>query len=74
MPGGSGSYLRRRVLVKLPDGYNFTGTIVKDGIGPGGQRRLIIEDSRGKERVVRPADPGVTIEDIGADIGRGGGR
>jgi hypothetical protein len=70
MPGGSGSYLRRRVLVKLPDGFNFTGTVVSDGVGPGGQRRVLVEDSRGKERVVRPADPGVTIE----DIGRGGGR
>jgi hypothetical protein len=74
MPGGSGSYLRRRVLVELPDGYNFTGTIVKDGVGLGGQHRLVIEDSRGKERVVRPANPGVTIEDIGSDIGRGDGR
>jgi len=74
MPGGSGSYLRRRVLVKLPDGFNFTGTVASDGVGPGGQRRLIIEDSRGKERVVRPAEPGVTIEDIGADMGRGSGR
>jgi hypothetical protein len=70
MPGGSGSYLRRRVLVKLPDGYNFTGRVVSDGVGPGGRRQLVVEDSRGRERVVRPADPGVTIE----DIGRGGRR
>ena len=50
-----------RVRVELADGLNFVGTVVRDYVERG-SRRLLIEDSRGNERVVRPSRPSVSIE------------
>jgi hypothetical protein len=51
----------RRVQVELADGLNFAGTVRRDDVGRGG-RRLLVEDSRGNERVVRPARPSVSVD------------
>ena len=50
-----------RVRVELADGLNFAGTVRRDYVERG-SRRLLIEDSRGNERVVRPSRPSVSIE------------
>lgn len=64
----------RRVFVELADGYNFVGTVVEDDVDGRGRRTLLIEDSQGQQRAVRPAQPQVTISDADADNGRRGGR
>ena len=53
----------RRVRVDLPDGFNFVGTVRRDGV-EGGERRLLVEDSRGGDRVVRPGRPSIEIRDL----------
>ena len=58
---GGGDLVGSRVRVELADGLNFVGTVRRDYVERG-SRRLLIEDSRGNERVVRPSRPSVSIE------------
>lgn len=66
--GDGGDLEGRRVLVELADGLNFAGTVRRDYVGRGG-RRLLVEDSRGNERVVRPARPSVSVDVGGVETG-----
>ena len=55
-----------RVRVELADGFNFVGTVRRDGV-EGVDRRLLIVDSRGNDRVVRPSRPSVSVECLDVD-------
>jgi hypothetical protein len=65
---GEGDLVGRRVLVELADGLNFAGTVRREYVERG-SRRLLVEDSRGNERVVRPARPSVSIDVGGVGTG-----
>jgi hypothetical protein len=71
---GRDSYIRQ-VRVELADGFNFVGAVQREYFDSRGRRTVLIEDSTGQERAVRPAYPSVTVHDLddGQD-GVGGGR
>lgn len=73
MPRESRGDCPRRVFVELGDGHNFVGTVLEDDVDGRGRRTLLIEDSQGQQRAVRPAQPQVTISDADADADADGG-
>ena len=66
MSHGRDGYLRR-VRVELADGYNFIGTVRRDYYDSRGRRTLLVEDTQGNRRTVRPAYPSVTVRDLVED-------
>jgi len=60
-----------RVRVELADGFNFVGTVQRVYPDSRGRSEILIEDSLGQERAVRPSRPSVDIVVLD-DTGRGG--
>jgi hypothetical protein len=63
-----------RVRVELADGFNYVGTVRRVYFDNRGRRAVLIEDSIGQERTVRPAYPSVTVHGLDDDLDDGGGR
>jgi hypothetical protein len=63
-----------RVRVELADGYNCVGTVRRVYPDSRGRREILIEDTQGNERTVRPYRPSVDVVVLGDrdDTGRGG--
>jgi hypothetical protein len=59
--GDGGDLVGSRVLVELADGLNFAGTVRREYYERG-DRRLLVEDSRGNDRTIRTSRPSVSIE------------
>ena len=60
-----------RVRADLRDGFNFVGTVRRVYFDSDGRRTILVEDSIGQERAVRPARPSESVEIID-DTGQGG--
>jgi hypothetical protein len=60
-----------RVRVDLRDGFNCVGTVRRVYFDSRGRRTILVEDSLGNERAVRPARPSESVEIID-DTGQGG--
>ena len=60
-----------RVRVDLRDGFNCVGTVRRVYFDSDGRRTILVEDSIGQERAVRPHLPSESVE-ILEDTGRGG--
>ena len=73
MTDSSGDSYLRRVRVELADGFNFAGTVVREYRDSRGRRTVLVEDTRGQERTVRPEYPSVSIHDLDLDDDRRGG-
>jgi len=52
----------QRVRVNLPEGFNCLATVRRVYFDSHGRRTVLVEDSIGQERAVRPARPSVSIE------------
>jgi hypothetical protein len=52
----------QRVRVDLADGFNCVGTVRRVYFDTDGRRTVLVEDSLGRERAVRPVRPSVSIE------------
>jgi hypothetical protein len=63
-----------RVHVELADGFNFVGRVTQDYFDSRGRRTLLVEDTQGNDRTVRPALPHVSLHDLGGDRDGRGGR
>jgi hypothetical protein len=59
-----------RVRVDLRDGFNCVGTVRRVYFDSDGRRTILVEDSIGQERAVRPSRPSVSVDILGD--GRGG--
>ena len=60
-----------RVRVDFADGFNCVGKVRRVYFDSRGRRTVLVEDSIGNERAVRPQRPSVTIQVL--DQGRRGG-
>ena len=63
--------LGSRVRVELADGFNFVGTVRRVYPDSRGRREILIEDTQGNERTVRPYRPSVDVVVLD-DTGQGG--
>jgi hypothetical protein len=59
-----------RVRADLRDGFNFVGTVRRVYFDSDGRRTILVEDSIGQERAVRPSRPSVSVDLLGD--GQGG--
>lgn len=57
-----------RVRVEAAEGFNYTGTVVREYRDSQG-RAILIKDSQGNERVARPNLPSVEVEFLDRDGG-----
>lgn len=57
-----------RVRVEAVQGFNYTGTVVREYRDSQG-RAILVRDSQGRERVARPDRPSVTVEFLDRDGG-----
>jgi hypothetical protein len=53
-----------RVRVDLRDGFNCVGTVRRVYFDSHGRRTILVEDSIGQERTVRPQRPSVSVDII----------
>jgi hypothetical protein len=60
-----------RVRVTFRDGFNCVGTVRRVSFDRRGRQKILVEDSIGQERAVRPHLPSESVE-ILEDTGRGG--
>jgi len=60
------------VRVDLADGFNCVGTVRRVYFDSHGRRTVLVEDSLGQERAVRPARPSVSLRCLDEDSGQGG--
>jgi hypothetical protein len=51
-----------RVRVELADGFNCVGTVRRVYFDSHGRRTILVEDSIGQERAVRPQRPSVSVD------------
>jgi len=51
-----------RVRVDLRDGFNCVGTVRRVYFDSDGRRTILVEDSIGQERAVRPQRPSVSVD------------
>jgi hypothetical protein len=54
-----------RVRVELADGFNCVGTVRRVYFDSDGRRTILVEDSIGQERAVRPQRPSVSVDLLG---------
>jgi hypothetical protein len=60
----------QRVRVELADGFNCVGTVRRVYYNSHGRLTVLVEDSLGQERAVRPVRPSVSIEVLDGQGGR----
>jgi hypothetical protein len=72
MSAGEDSHIRR-VRVELADGYNFVGTVVREYFDSRGRQTVLVEDTQGNQRTVRPAYPSVAVHELDDGLDDSGG-
>ena len=58
-----------RVRVELADGFNCVGTVRRVYFDGRGRRTILVVDSLGNERAVRPSRPSVSVDILEDDGG-----